>query len=109
MGKNKKKHKHKQYIPKKENRFLNASLDYIHTRITNDLPYMYSAIALAMWNILDETDEEKVQDINTLLNESQMIWNDIVENGKNIVEECERITGFCMTEVVNAEREEDVN
>ena len=99
MGKNKK--KHKQYMPKKENRFLNASLDYIHTRITNDLPYMYSAIALAMWNILDETDEEKVQDINTLLNESQMIWNDIVANGKDILEECEKITGFCMKDAVS--------
>ena len=101
MGKNKKKHKHKQYIPKKENRLLNASMDYIHTRITKDLPYMYSAVALAMWNVLEETEEEKVQDIQTLINESKIIWNDIVENGKNVIEECERITGFCMIDEVS--------
>ena len=98
MGKNKK--KHKQYTPKKQDRLLNASMKYIHTRITNDLPYMYSAVALAMWNILDETEEEKIEDIKTLLSESRMVWNDIVENGKNVVEECERITGFCMIEEV---------
>lgn len=99
MGKSKK--KHKQYTPKKDNRFLNASLDYIHSRVTKDLPYMYSAVALALWNILDETEEEKVQDINTLLIESQIVWKDIVENGKNVIEECERITGFCMKNEVS--------
>ena len=101
MGKNKKKHKHKQYIPKKENRLLNASLNYIHTRITKDLPYMYSAVALAMWNVLEETDEEKYEDIMTLINESQIVWNDIVANDKDVIEECERVTGISMRDAVS--------
>ena len=58
------------------------------------LPYIYSAIALALWNILDEPEEEKYNDIATLIEESQIIWNQCVEEGKDIVDRCEEITGF---------------
>ena len=40
--------KKKNYIPKKQNRLLNASLNLINDRIKKDLPYMYSAVALGM-------------------------------------------------------------
>ena len=43
MSKKQKKH----YTPKKQKNLLDFSLNYIHQRITNDLPYMYSAVALA--------------------------------------------------------------
>ena len=95
MGKNKKKHY------KLHNKtMMDFALDYIHDRITKYLPYMYSAVALAMWNVLEETDDEKYEDIMTLINESMLIWNDIVENGKDVVEECEKITGISMRDEV---------
>ena len=95
MGKNKKKH----YKPNNKT-MMDFALEYIHNRITNDLPYMYSAVALALWNVLDETDEEKEEDIRSIIEESMRVWNDIVANGKDILEECEKITGFCMKEEV---------
>ena len=98
MGKNKK--KHKQYTPKKQNGILNASLEYIHTRITNDLPYMYSAVALAVWDLVDGTEEEKYDAVMDMIQKSSAIWNDVVENGKDIVEECEKITGISMRDEV---------
>lgn len=103
MGKNKKKQKQKQkqYIPKKQNRLLEFSLDYIHERITNDLPYMYSAVALAVWDLVDGTEEEKYDAVMDMIQKSSAIWNDVVENGKDIVEECERITGICIRDVVS--------
>ena len=92
--------KNKQYIPKKQNNLLKFSLDYIHERITNDLPYMYSAVALAMWNLVEGSDEEKYDAIMDMIAESSRVWNDIVENGKDIVEECERVTGICIRDEV---------
>ena len=67
---------------------------YLKDRIDKTLPYMYSAIALAMWNVLDETDEEKREDIATLINESQVVWNECVNECKSIIDWCEEITGF---------------
>ena len=95
MGKNKKKH----YKPSNK-AMMGYALDYIHDRIVKNLPYVYSAIALAMWNVLDETDDEKHEDIMTLINESMVVWNDIVENGKDVVEECEKVTGISMRDAV---------
>ena len=100
MGKNKKKHKNKQYTPKKDNRILSASLEYIHTRITNDLPYMYSAVALAVWDLVEGSEEEKYDAVMDMIQKSSAIWNDVVENNKDIVEECEKITGISMRDEV---------
>ena len=85
--------KKKKYIPKKQNRLLNASLNLINDRIKKDLPYMYSAVALAMWNLVDGDEEEKYDAIMDLIQMSSAIWNDVVENEKDVVEECRRITG----------------
>lgn len=86
--------KKKNYIPKKQNRLLNASLNLINDRIKKDLPYMYSAVALAMWNLVDGDEEEKYDAIMDLIQMSSAIWNDVVENDKDVVKECERITGI---------------
>lgn len=86
--------KKKNYIPKKQNRLLNASLNLINDRIKKDLPYMYSAVALAMWNLVDGDEEEKYDAIMDLIQMSSAIWNDVVENEKDVVEECRRITGI---------------
>ena len=79
---------------KPTNKKMNAACNYLHQRIKLVLPYIYSAIALALWNVLDESDEEKERDIATLINESQIIWNKCVEENKNIVDWCEEVTGF---------------
>ena len=84
----------RNYIPKKHNRILKASLNLIHDRVRKDLPYMYSAVALAMWNLVDGDEEEKHDAIMDLIQMSSAIWNDVVQNDKDIVEECEKITGI---------------
>lgn len=71
-----------------------ASLKMIHDKIKKDLPYIYSAIALATWNLVDGDEEEKHDAVVDLINMSSVIWNEVLENGKDIVEECERITGI---------------
>ena len=76
------------------NRKQDAACKYLHNRIKLVLPYIYSAIALALWNVLDESEEEKERDIATLINESQIIWDRCVEENKNIVDWCEEVTGF---------------
>ena len=86
--------KKKNCIPKKQNRLLNASLNLINDRIKKDLPYMYSAVALAMWKLVDGDEEEKYDAIMDLIQMSSAIWNDVVENEKDVVEECRRITGI---------------
>ena len=79
-------------IPK--NRKMELACDYLHKKIKLVLPYIYSAIALALWNILDESEEEKTEDIATLIQESQVIWQRCVDDGKDIVKWCEEVTGF---------------
>ena len=86
--------KKKNCIPKKQNRLLKASLNLINDRIKKDLPYMYSAVALAMWKLVDGDEEEKYDAIMDLIQMSSAIWNDVVENEKDVVEECRRITGI---------------
>jgi hypothetical protein len=86
--------KKKNYIPKKQNRLLKTSLNLINDRIKKDLPYMYSAVALAMWKLVDGDEEEKYDAIMDLIQMSSVIWNDVVENEKDVVEECRRITGI---------------
>ena len=73
---------------------MKASLNLINDRIRKDLPYMYSAVALAMWNLVDGDEEEKYDAIMDLIQMSSAIWNDVVENEKDVVEECRRITGI---------------
>ena len=96
----KKKKKIKNYTPKKCNGILNASLDYIHDRIEKDLPYMYSAVALALWELVDGNEEEKYDAVMDMIQKSSAIWNDVIISGKDIVEECERITGICIRDEV---------
>ena len=99
MSKNKKKKK-KKYTPHKHKTLFEFSMDYIHKRITDDLPYMYSAVALAMWSLVDGNEEEKYDAIIDLIGKSGAIWNDVVENNRNIIEVCEEVTSIDMREHV---------
>lgn len=40
-----------------KNRKMESACDYIHKKIKYILPYIYSAVVLALWNVLDETEE----------------------------------------------------
>lgn len=93
------KKKKQHYKPSKKS-MMKFSLEYIHDRISKNLPYVYSAIALAMWNLYEGTDEEKHDAIMELIQESGRVWNDIVENEKNVIDECERITGVSIRDEV---------
>ena len=93
--------KKKKHYKSSSKTMMKFALDYIHERITKDLPYMYSAVALAMWNLVDGDEEEKHNAIMDMIAESSRVWNDTVENGKDIVEECERITGICIRDEVS--------
>lgn len=75
-------------------------MDYIHKRIRDDLPYMYSAVALAMWSLVDGNEEEKYDAIIDLIGKSGAIWNDIVENNEDIIEVCKQVTSIDMREHV---------
>lgn len=75
------------------NRKLNVACEYLHTRIKQVLPYVYSAVALAMWDVLDETDDEKYEDIATLIQKSYEIWIQCEEEGRDILKWCEEVTG----------------
>ena len=68
--------------------------DYLKTSIDKTLPYVYSAIALALWRVLDESEDEKIEDISTIINESQIVWNECINEGKSIIDWCEEVTGF---------------
>lgn len=80
---------------------MNAACNYLNMRIKQILPYVYSAIALALWNVLDESEEEKRDDIATLIVESQNIWAECANSNKNIVEWCEEVTGFNIKDSVD--------
>lgn len=82
------------YIPKKRNRILEASLKFIHDRIQKDLPYMYSAVSIAVYNLVDGDEEEKTQAVIKMIEESNRVWQEVIENGKDVIEECEKITGI---------------
>ena len=82
-----------QYTNNKQNRMKKACMNYLKNKIGKDLPYIYSAIALAMWNLVDGDEEEKHDSIIELINTSSLIWNDILENGKDVIEECYKTTG----------------
>ena len=97
--------KRKRINVKYTHRKMEVACDYLHKRIKLMLPYVYSAITLALWNILDETEEEKTEDIATLINESQRIWNECVDNNKNIVEWCEEVTGFNIVDGISGAEE----
>ena len=59
-----------------------------------DLPQIYSAIALALWNMLALPDEEKADAIEDIFAESQKIWEESWENGEDMVEKCKDLTGI---------------
>lgn len=82
------------YIPQKRNRILEASLKFIHDRIQKDLPYMYSAVSIAVYNLVDGDEEEKTQAVIKMIEESNRVWQEVIENGKDVIEECEKITGI---------------
>ena len=88
------KKKKKQYTPKKQKTIFNFSMNYVNQRTSKDLPNMYSAVALALWNLVEGDETDKYNAIMEMIEKSSEIWNDVVENGKDISIECENVTGI---------------
>lgn len=59
-----------------------------------DTVQIYAVLAMALYDLLDEDDEEKTYSINTIFNRSLELWTEFVETGTDVVAECERQTGI---------------
>ena len=86
--------KKKQYTPKKRKTIFNVSMNYVNKRTSKDLPNMYSAVALALWELVEGDEIDKYNAIMEMIEKSSEIWNDVAENGKDINAECEKVTGI---------------
>lgn len=72
----------------RENNILAAS--------EKDTPQIYSVIAMALYNLFDTNEDEKVEWIEQVIAESQRIWNEAVWQNKDVIQMCEDLTGICM-------------
>lgn len=61
-----------------------------------DTPQIYSVIAMALYNLFDTNEDEKVEWIEQVIAESQRIWNEAVWQNKDVIQMCEDLTGICM-------------
>ena len=59
-----------------------------------DTPQIYSAVAIALWRVLDEPEETKADTIRMIFAESQKIWFESFGKGIDIEELCEMETGI---------------
>ena len=59
-----------------------------------DTPQIYSALAIALWNMLDMPENEKADAINDIFVESQKVWSDCIDKGIDIEKMCVDITGI---------------
>ena len=59
-----------------------------------DVPQIYAALAISLWNLLGMPDEEKADAIEDIFAESQKIWQESWENGEDMVEKCKDLTGI---------------
>ena len=86
----------------KNNRLINSlaevarrnRLEHVKQASERDTPQIYSALALALWNTLAMPDEEKPEAIEMIFAESQEIWIDCVNKGKDIEQLCFEKTGI---------------
>lgn len=59
-----------------------------------DTPQIYSAVAIALWRLLDEPEETKADAIRMIFAESQKVWFESIGKGIDIEELCEKETGI---------------
>lgn len=59
-----------------------------------DTLQIYSALAIALWNMLDLPVGEKADAIEQIFAESQEVWIDCVNKGKDIEQLCFEKTGI---------------
>lgn len=68
--------------------------DKVQEAAEKDTVQIYSAMAISLYNLLEGTHDEKIDNINQIFVESQRVWSDCVENGDDILKECEKLTGI---------------
>lgn len=62
----------------------------------SDTVQIYSAVAIALYNLLDGDHDEKVDSINQVFNESLKAWEEAIDKDKDIVDICKEVTGITM-------------
>lgn len=86
----------------KNNRLINSLAEVarrnreqnVRAASEKDTPQIYSALAIALWNMLDLPEDEKADAIEQIFAESQEIWIDCVNKGKDIEQLCLEKTGI---------------
>ena len=67
---------------------------HIAAAAAQDTPQIYAAIAIALHRLMLLPEEDKVEAINTIFAESQVIWTDCVERGLDMNQLCIDETGI---------------
>lgn len=68
--------------------------DNIARAAEKDTPQIYTALAIALYRLLDMPEDDKADAINSIFVESQEIWLDCVNKGININQFCIDETGI---------------
>lgn len=78
------------------NQRLEKSIQRLHQQqVDKQLTQIYSALALAMYEILPEgTDDEKQDFVLEILQKSQDIWHEAIATGKDVRDMCIEQTGI---------------
>lgn len=62
--------------------------------VQKDTPQIYSALAIALYRLLEIPEEEKAEAISVVFAESQKVWTECVDKGLDILELCQKETGI---------------
>ena len=76
-----------------------------HVRMASerDVPQIYAAIAVAIWEMMKMPDEEKADVIEAIFARSQEVWEECLEAGIGVIEKCLEQTGI---DIVGRQSEE---
>lgn len=77
-----------------KNKQLTQMYKNMHSKISDTLPKMYSAVAIALWECLDMSDDDKVEAIESIFTETQEIWQQCADGKIDILERCRELTGI---------------
>ena len=66
----------------------------LNARTSDILPKMYSAVAIALWECLDMSDDDKVEAIESIILDTQYIWQQCADGHIDILERCKELTGI---------------
>lgn len=77
-----------------KNKQLTAYYKALSAKTSDIIPKLYSAFAIALWRGLDMSDDDKVEAIEDIISETQLIWQECADGRIDILEECRELTGI---------------